>query len=137
MLKGIAPCIGPELLKTLCEMGHGDEIVLADAYFPAHSVNAHVIRMDGVLIRDLLAGIAPLWSFDRYATPVAMMAPVAGDVLDPAVETAYRAALGWQGTVERLAREEFYARAAKAFAVVQTGDTAQYGNILLKKGNFT
>ena len=59
MLKGIAPCIGPELLKTLCEMGHGDEIVLADAYFPAHSVNAHVIRMDGVLIRDLLAGIAP------------------------------------------------------------------------------
>ena len=131
MLKGIAPCIGPELLKTLCEMGHGDEIVLADAYFPAHSVNAHVIRMDGVLIR------APLWSFDRYAPPVVMMAPVAGDVLDPAVETAYREALGWQGAIDRLPREDFYVRAGKAFAVVQTSDTAQYGNILLKKGNFT
>ena len=123
MLKGIAPCIGPELLKTLCEMGHGDEIVLADAYFPAHSVNAHVIRMDGVLIRDLLAGITPLWSFDRYATPVAMMAPVEGDSL--------------QGAIDRLPREDFYVRAGKAFAVVQTSDTAQYGNILLKKGNFT
>ena len=137
MLKGIAPCIGPELLKTLCEMGHGDEIVLADVYFPAHSVNAHVIRMDGVLIRDLLAGIAPLWSFDRYATPVAMMAPVEGDSLDPAVETSFREALGWHGTIDRLPREDFYARTGKAFAVVQTSDTAQYGNILLKKGNFT
>lgn len=137
MLKGIAACIGPELLKTLCEMGHGDEIVLADAFFPAHSVNAHVIRMDGVLIRDLLAGIAPLWSFDRYAPPIVMMAPVPGDKLDLAVETAYRTALGWQGGIERISREDFYARAGKAFAVVQTGDTAQYGNILLKKGNFT
>ena len=137
MLKGIAPCIGPELLKTLCEMGHGDEIVLADAYFPAHSVNAHVIRMDGVLIRDLLAGIAPLWSFDRYATPVAMMAPVEGASLDPSVETSFRRALGWQGAIDRLTREDFYVRAGKAFAVVQTSDTAQYGNILLKKGNFT
>ena len=137
MLKGIAACIGPELLKTLCEMGHGDEIVLADAYFPTHSVNDRVIRMDGVMIRDLLAGIAPLWSFDRYATPVVMMAPVAGDSLDPAVETSFRAALGWQGVIDRLSREDFYTRAARAFAVVQTGDTAQYGNILLKKGNFT
>ena len=137
MLKGIAACIGPELLKTLCEMGHGDEIVLADAFFPAHSVNARVIRMDGVLIRDLLAGIAPLWSFDRYAPPVVMMAPVPGDKLDPAAEAAYRAVLGWQGGIDRISREDFYARAGKAFAVVQTGDTAQYGNILLKKGNFT
>ncbi len=137
MLKGIAPCIGPELLKTLCEMGHGDEVVLADAYFPARSVNAHVIRMDGVLIRDLLAGIAPLWSFDRYATPVVMMAPVEGDSLDSAVEESFRTALGWQGVIDRIPREAFYVRAGNAFAVVQTSDTAQYGNILLKKGNFT
>lgn len=137
MLKGIAACIGPELLKTLCEMGHGDEIVLADAYFPAHSVNARVIRADGVRIGDLLVGIAPLWSFDRYAPPVVMMAPVPGDALDPTVEVTYRKALGWQGGIDRISREDFYARAAKAFAVVQTGDTAQYGNILLKKGNFT
>lgn len=137
MLKGISVCIGPALLKTLCEMGHGDEIVLADAYFPAHSVNARVIRADGVRIGDLLAGIAPLWSFDRYATPVVMMAAVAGDALDPAVEASYRAALGWQGGIDRLSRDDFYARAGKAFAIVQTGDTAQYGNIILKKGNFT
>ena len=137
MLKGIAACIGPELLKTLCEMGHGDEIVLADAYFPSHSVNARVIRMDGVQICDLLAGITPLWSFDRYATPVVMMAPVDGDTLDPAVETSFRAAMGWEGAIDRLPRDDFYARSGKAFAVVQTSDKAQYGNVILKKGNFT
>ena len=137
MLKGISPFVSPELLKTLCEMGHGDEIVLADAYFPAHTTNARVIRADGVRVADLLAGIAPLWCHDRYAVPVAMMAPVEGDKLDPKVERTYRKALDYTGPIDRIERVAFYERTRRAYAVVQTSETFQYGNILLRKGNFS
>ena len=136
MLKGISPVISPELLKTLAEMGHGDEIVIADAHFPAKTCNPSAIRADGIPAAALVVGIGALIDLDRYATPVIMMAPVPGDELDPAVEASYREALGgYSGEVLRLPREEFYARAKAAFAVVQSGETAQYGNVILKKGN--
>ena len=134
MLKGISPAISPELLKTLAEMGHGDEIVFSDAHFPAHTVNAHVIRADGLGCADLLKGLAPLFELDSYAIPVVMMAPVPGDSLDPEVEKRYRAALAYDGKVEQMERMAFYERARKAYAVVITGETAKYGNIILKKG---
>lgn len=138
MLKGIAPCISPELLKVLAEMGHGDEIVLADAHFPGHSVNTRVLRADGVGIAELLDGILPLFELDSYATPLVMMAAVPGDKLDAAVEGAYMKAI-WHHVPkakapERIDRFAFYDRAKNAFAVVMTGETAKYGNILLKKG---
>ena len=136
MLKGISPVISPVLLKTLAEMGHGDEIVIADAHFPGRSCNSEVIRADGISAAALLEGIAALFDLDTYETPVIMMAPVPGDTLDPEVETRYRKALGgYAGPIERLERSAFYARAKSAFAVVQSGETAQYGNIILKKGN--
>ena len=135
MLKGISPVLSPDLLKTLCEMGHGDEIVLADMCFPAHSVNPRVLRLDGVKADRLLAGLAPLFELDAYATPVVMMAAVAGDALDPSVEVRYRAALGYAGDIERMERYAFYERARKAYAVVLTGESAKYGNVILKKGN--
>ena len=134
MLKGISPLISPELLKTLAEMGHGDEIVLSDAHFPAHSVNARVLRADGLPADRLLAAITPLFELDAYATPVVMMAPVAGDALDPSVEAAYRQALGYTGEIEQMERYAFYDRARKAYAVVVTGETRKYGNVILKKG---
>ncbi len=134
MLKGISPLISPELLKTLAEMGHGDEIVLSDAHFPAHSVNARVLRADGLAADRLLAAIRPLFELDAYATPVVMMAPVPGDALDPSVEAAYRRALDYTGTIEQMERYAFYDRARKAFAVVVTGETRKYGNVILKKG---
>jgi L-fucose mutarotase len=138
MLKGIAPCISPELLKTLAEMGHGDEIILADAHFPGHAFNARVLRADGVDITPLLHGILPLFELDAYAPPLAMMAAVSGDQLDPAVEARYLAAIRRHAPTtkapERIDRFAFYERARTAFAVVMTGDTAKYGNILLKKG---
>lgn len=134
MLKGISPVISPDLLKTLAEMGHGDEIVISDAHFPAHAFNANVLRADGVAADRLLAGIIPLFELDSYATPVVMMAPVPGDTLDPNVEKAYRAALGYDGVIERMERFAFYERAKKAYAVVLSGETAKYGNIILKKG---
>ena len=137
MLKGISPLVSPELLKTLSEMGHGDEIVVSDAHFPAHGVarpGCEVIRADGVGAAALLAGIAPLFELDSYATPLVMMDAVPGDGLDPEVERRYRSALGYGGAMERLERNAFYERARKAHAIVVTGETAKYGNIILKKG---
>lgn len=137
MLKTISPLISPELLKTLAEMGHGDEIIFADAHFPGHSIGPKVIRADGLRVSDLLAAIIPLFELDSYAAPLVMMAAVEGDRLDDSVEARYRQALfaGGDGPqITRIDRFEFYARAEKAFAIVMTGETAKYGNILLKKG---
>lgn len=134
MLKGISPLISPELLKTLAEMGHGDEIVFSDAHFPAHTFNGNVLRADGIPADALLAAIAPLMELDSYATPVIMMAAVPGDQLDPSVEARYRNALGYQGDIERVERFAFYERAEEAYAVVVTGETAKYGNVIIKKG---
>ena len=134
MLKGISPVVSPDLLKTLAEMGHGDEIVIADAHFPGHTFNSRVLRADGLDADQLLSGIIPLFELDAYATPVIMMEAVPGDTLDPSVEARYRKALGYDGTIERVERFAFYERAKKAYAVVLSGEIAQYGNIILKKG---
>lgn len=138
MLKGIAPCISPELLKILAEMGHGDELILADAHFPGHSMNSNVIRADGLAIATLLDGILPLFELDSYAKPMVMMAAVKGDSLDPAVEAGYMTVVHQHvptaSAPQRIERFAFYERARKAFAIVMTGETAKYGNILLKKG---
>lgn len=139
MLIGIAPCVSPELLSILHRMGHGDEIVLADAFFPGDSCNSRVIRADGIEIPKLLEGILALINLDGYVpSPVMMMAPSPGDSLDPAVEKSYRACIDrfWPDTppIELIERFAFYERAKKAFAVVMTGTTAKYGNIILKKG---
>ncbi len=139
MLIGIDPVISPELLDTLFRMGHGDEIVLADAFFPGDAFNARVIRADGIRVPALLDGILALMNLDSYVPhPLAMMQPGSGDQLDPAVEKAFREPIDrrWPGTpsIERVERFAFYERAKKAFAVVMTGETVKYGNIILKKG---
>ena len=89
MLKGIAACISPELLAVLDRMGHGDEIILADAHFPGHSLGPQVLRADGITVAALLDGIMPLFELDSYAPPLVMMQVVEGDTLDPAVEADY------------------------------------------------
>ena len=139
MLIGISPLINPELLAILHRMGHGDEIVLADAHFPGETYGQSVIRADGLKIADLLDGILPLFALDDYVeNPLIMMAPVEGDNLDPSVEEAYMRAVRKHRPdtppIERIDRFAFYERAKQAFAVVMTGETAKYGNIILKKG---
>ncbi len=139
MLKGISPLISPELLEVLARMGHGDEIILADAHFPGESFNSRVLRADGLRIPDLLAAILPLFELDSYVpAPITMMAAVEGDDLNPNVELAYLKSIHITNPnvapIERIDRFEFYDKARKAFAVVMTGETAKYGNILLKKG---
>lgn len=138
MLKGISRYVGPELLAVLHEMGHGDEIILADAHFPGHSIGPRVIRADGISIRNLLEGIMPLVELDSYAPPLVMMQVVPGDVLDPAVERDYMDAIRRHAPAapipERIDRHAFYTRARGAFAIVMTGELRKYGNLLLKKG---
>jgi L-fucose mutarotase len=139
MLIGISPLFSPELLATLYRMGHGDELILADAHFPGHSLGLPVVRADGLGVAALLDAILPLMALDTFVpAPLAMMAAVPGDRLDPAVEAAYRAAIDrhWPATppIERIERFAFYERAKRAFAVVMTGETAKYGNLILKKG---
>ncbi len=139
MLKGISPLISPKLLATLARMGHGDEIVLADAHFPGDTFNNFVIRADGLKIPDLLEAILPLFELDTYVeNPVIMMEAVEGDKLDPSVEKSYLRSIQKTSpeinSVHRIERFEFYHRAEEAFAVVMTGETAKYGNIILKKG---
>ena len=139
MLLGISPLLSPELLAILYRMGHGDEIVLADAHFPGESCNDLVVRADGLKVADLLDAILPLFVLDEYVDcPVMMMAPVPGDTLDPSVEVSYRTVIDkvWPDTpsISLIERFEFYERTKQAFCVVMTGEIAKYGNIILKKG---
>jgi len=139
MLKNISPCLSPELLKILAEMGHGDEIVLADAHFPGHSLGCpRVLRADGLGVATLLNGILPLFELDSYDAPLIMMQLVPGDSPDPSVESDYMAVVRKHTTQApsplRVERFAFYERARKAFAIVMTGETRKYGNLILKKG---
>jgi len=139
MVIGIDPVISPELLDVLFRMGHGDELVLADAFFPGNTYNSRVVRADGIRIPALLNGILTLINLDSYdPNPVIMMAPVTGDNLDPDTEKSYRAVIDkhWPGTapVKRIDRFAFYDRCKSAYAVVMTGETVKYGNIIIKKG---
>lgn len=131
--------ISPDLLAVLHRMGHGDEIVLADAHFPGDTYGKCVLRADGLMIPALLDAILPLFALDTYVeSPLIMMGAVSGDQLDPAVEASYRQAIDqhWPKTppIQRIDRFDFYDRARQAFAILMTGETAKYGNILLKKG---
>lgn len=139
MLKKISPLISPDLLVALYCAGHGDEIVLADAHFPALTCNKNVVRADGLKIADLLKAIMPLFELDAYVdNPLVMMEAVSGDTLDPEVERSYMDAIRQSDpnvkVPERIDRFAFYERTQTAFAVVVTGETAKYGNIILKKG---
>lgn len=138
MLKGISPVISPELLKILCEMGHGDELVLADANFPSESMGQRVVRADGIPTSVLLEAILPLFPLDSYDPDhFVLMDVVPGDTVVPVIWEEYKKILSRYepqskvGTMERFA---YYERAKKAYCVVATGETAQYANIILKKG---
>lgn len=142
MLKGISPLISPELLKALCEMGHGDELVIADGNFPCHSVgkNSVVIRADGHGVPELLDAILKLIPLDPYVEkPVALMEVVPGDTCPtPEIWATYEKILQHHEPencrIDMTERFAFYERAKNAYLIIATGETAIYANILLKKG---
>jgi L-fucose mutarotase len=142
MLKGIPPILSPELLKVLAEMGHGDEIVLADGNFPSAANARRLVRADGHGAAALLDALLQLFPLDTYVElPAALMAVVPGDPTRPAIWEEFRAILrrheGRFRDFEYVERFAFYERARQAFAVVATGERALYANIILKKGVVT
>jgi len=140
MLKGISPMISPDMLSALCRMGHGDEVVVGDGHFPAETFASHcVVRADGLSVVQILNAILPLFELDSYVeSPIVTMEAVPGDTLNPEVEAAYRRTADQHGyasaKMSRLERFAFYERAKGAFLIIQTGDTAKYANVILKKG---
>ncbi len=140
MLKGIPKLIGPELLKVLCEMGHGDELVIADGNFPAEALGKRVIRADGHGSKELLCAVLELFPLDSYADAnMVLMSVVEGDDVEPTIWEDYKA-LGLSDPAFCLGFEErfaFYERAKHAYAIIATGESALYANIILKKGVIT
>ena len=142
MLKGIPPILSPELLKALCEMGHGDEFVIADGNFPSQSIgkNSVVISADGHGAAEILDAVLQLIPLDAYVEkPVALMELVPGDTCGtPAIWRTYRNILAkhepHHSEIQMTERFAFYERAKNAYLIIATGETAIYANVLLKKG---
>jgi L-fucose mutarotase len=142
VLKGISPVISPELIKIIMEMGHGDELVIADGNFPAASIAQRLVRADGVGCPVLLDAILQLFPLDQYVErSVALMAVVPGDPYKPVIWDEYRnTILKFEPEFkdfEYVERFAFYERAKKAYAVLASSEMALYANIILKKGVIT
>lgn len=139
MLKGIPKILSPQLLKILMEMGHGDELVIGDGNFPGESVNPRCVRCDGHGVPELLEAILQLFPLDTYQKPVYVMEKVPGDTVETPIWETYQTILKPHTSqkLEQIERFQFYERAKKAYAVVMTGESALYANIILKKGVVT
>lgn len=139
MLKNIPKILSPELVKTLMEMGHGDEIVIADGNFPSETIGKRVVRADGHGAPELLDAIMQLFPLDTYTEkPVMLMEVVPGDPVVPTIWDDYKEIISKYEPenckIEMIERFAFYERAKTAYAVVATGEEAIYANIILKKG---
>lgn len=147
MLKGISPLLSPDLLKTLMEMGHGDEIALLDGNFPAQKFSKRVIRADGLKIPYLLEAILELFPLDTFVdSPITMLTMLEGETNEPniwekylqMIEKKYVESIEKSGYINQkithVDRYAFYERTQNAYVVVATGETSIYANIILKKG---
>ena len=142
MLKNIPKILSPEMLKVLCEMGHSDRIVIADANFPAESMgkNAIVLRADGHSATDMLDAILTVFPLDTYVdSPVMLMQVMAGDKVETPIWDEYKEIVAKHddrgaaafGEYERF---EFYEQAKNCYAIIATGESALYANLILQKG---
>ena len=141
MLKGINKIISPELLCVLAKMGHGDEIVFSDGNFPGESIGAQsgavVLRSDGTGVPELLEAVLELIPLDAYDNSVYLMDKTEQDRdLKVEIWDTYRdiTSKHTDKDIVYLERFEFYERAKKAYAIVVTGESAIYANVILKKG---
>lgn len=138
MLKNVPKIVSPELLRILCEMGHGDEIVIGDGNFPAASLGKRVVRADGINAPEMLDAILTLFPLDQYDdNNFVLMEVCEGDTVVPIIWEEYTSILSAhepEAHVTKMERFAYYERAKEAYAVVATGEAAQYANIILKKG---
>ncbi len=142
MLKGIPKILSPQLLKVLCEMGHSDRLVIADGNFPAESVGKDgiVIRMDGHGACEVLEAILQLFPLDTYVEyPVCLMQVMPGDPVETPIWESYesivtKADARGKDAIGQIERFAFYEEARGAYAIIATGESALYANIMLQKG---
>ena len=142
MLKGIPSILSPELLKVLCEMGHSDRIVIGDGNFPAESMgkDAIVIRCDGHGVPELLDAILQVMPLDTYVEkPMNLMEVMPGDPVETPIWDTYKEIVAKHdkrgaACVGNIERFEFYEEAKKAYAIIATGESAVYANVMLQKG---
>lgn len=140
MLKGIPKIVSPELIKVLCEMGHGDEIVIADGNFPSENFGQRVIRADGISGAEMLDACLQLIPLDTYSDPNFILMELMDcdkGRINPVIWEEYKKVAEKHDKnlkVGNIDRFEFYERAKNAYAVIATGEAAVYANIILKKG---
>lgn len=139
MLRNISPILSPDVLWTLRAMGHGDDLVIADANFPATALGARCHRIDGLPATDVLEAVLAVLPLDRFVPDPAVVMEVVDDIdAVPPVVSAFQdittATADNPATLGKMERFAFYERAKSAFAIIQTGETRLYGNIILKKG---
>ena len=139
MLRNIPPILSPDLLHSLRAMGHGDDIVIGDANFPATTLSTRCHRLDGISATDALEAILKVLPLDTFVPHPAVVMEVVGDATAvPPVVDAFQSLITDHADapckIASLERFAFYDRAKAAFAIVQTGETRLYGNIILKKG---
>ena len=142
MLKGIPKILSPELLKVLCEMGHSDRLVIADGNFPSESMgkNAKAIRCDGHGVPELLEAILTVFPLDTYVeTPVSLMQVMPGDNVETPIWDEYKEIISkyderGEKAIGQTERFAFYDEAKTAYAIIATGESALYANIMLQKG---
>lgn len=139
MLKGIPAIISSELMTVLMEMGHGDELVIADGNFPAAACAKRLVKADGHGVPELLDAVLRFVPLDEYVEkPAALMAVAPGDAAEPPIWEDYKTIVRRHEALfedfEYVERFSFYERAKNAFAVLATSETALYANIIIKKG---
>ncbi|MBU2936690.1 MULTISPECIES: RbsD/FucU family protein [Pacificibacter] len=139
MLRNIPPILSPDILWSLRAMGHGDELVIVDANFPATALGARCHRLDGLTATDVLKAVLTVMPLDSYVPDPALVMEVVGDpdAVPPIVAEFQTITLETADnpvTLGKLERFAFYDRAKTAFAIIQTGETRLYGNIIVKKG---
>lgn len=140
MLNKIPKILSPELVKFLMEMGHGDEVIIADGNFPSSSCSQRLVRADGHSGTEILDAILELFPLDPYGDeiPVSLMEKVPGDKVETPIWDEYKDIVAKHNSnikeFNSIERFEFYERAKKAYGVIATGEGALYANILIRKG---
>ena len=142
MLKNVDKLLTGDMLKILCDMGHGDELVIADANFPAETCAKRIVRLPGIDGVRAVEGILKVFPLDTYSIPAAVMDLTDGDkekgIPEPVIWPLYQELMdkaeGYKVKIEKIERFAFYERARNAYAVIQTGEERQYGNLILVKG---
>jgi L-fucose mutarotase len=139
MLKGLDPFLSPDLLFVVAAMGHGDELAVVDANFPALNLARRLVRLDGASSSRAVQAVLSLMPLDDFVEVPMAVIEVAGDptaIPEPVLEIQQIANVieGKVVACQALDRFAFYERAKSAFAIVATGETRLYGCVLLKKG---